>query len=85
MYEDNPNVLLTLTWCYCTPADTPARPCNAAIGDEHQLDDVACAGYVCWQRGSTALLHQGCPFTVRDCQVVVVTSGFGFDVKCSEL
>ena len=82
----DPNMLLTLTWCYCTPADTPTRVSTIpVISTEHQLDDVACAGYVGRKGGAAALLHQGCPVPVRDCQVVVATGGMGFNVKCSEL
>ena len=80
-------MLLTLTWCYRTPADTPTRPCSIGTSNEHQLDNVACACYVGWQGGAAALLHQGCPVPVCDCQVVVVTGGIPlhFNVKCSEL
>ena len=78
-------MLLALTWGHCTPADTPTRPCITAISNEHQLDDVAFACYVGRQGGAAALLHQGCPVPVRDCQVVVVTGGMPFNVKCSEL
>ena len=52
---------------------------------EQKVDDVACASYVSRQGPAAALLHQGCPVAVRDCQVVVVTGGMGFNVKCSEL
>ena len=85
MIQEYPNMLLTLTWCHCAPADTPTRSCITAISDEHELDNVACARYVGRQGGAAALLHQGCPVPVRDCQVVVVTGGIGFNVKCSEL
>ena len=78
-------MLLTLTWCHCAPADTPTRPCTTATSTEHQLDDVACAGYVGRKGGAAALLHQGCPVPVRDCQVIEATGGMGFNVKCSEL
>ena len=78
-------MLLTLTWCHCAPADTPTRPCAPVISTEHQLDNVACACYIGRQGGAAALLHQGCPVPVRDCQVVVATGGMGFNVKCSEL
>ena len=80
-------MLLTLTWCHCTPADTPTSPCISTISTEHQLDNVACAGYVSRQGGATAFLHQSCPVAVRDCQVVVVTPDIllGLYVKCSEL
>ena len=94
-------MLLTLTWCHRTPADTPTRPCISIISNERQLDDVACAGYVGRQGGadtlvsdqnvairggSAAFLHQSCPVAVRDCQVVV-TVGIPqcVNVKCSEL
>ena len=83
--QEYPNMLLTLTWCHRHPADTPTRPCLTAISTEHQLDNVACAYYVGRQGGAAALLHQGCPVPVRDCQVVVGTGGMGFNVKCSEL
>ena len=80
--------LLTLTGCHRTPADTPTRPCITAISAEHQLDDVACACYVGRQGCAAALLHQGCPVAVHDCQVVVVTGGIPrmiVNVKCNEL
>ena len=83
--QEYPNMLLTLTWCHCAPADTPTRSCITAISDEHQLDDVACACYVGREGGAAALLHQGCPVPVRDCQVVGGTSVTGLNVKCSEL
>ena len=78
-------MLLTITWSHCSPADTPARPCITAIGDEHQLDNVACACYVGRKGGAAALLHQGCPVPVRDCQVVVAITISDVNVKCSEL
>ena len=85
---------------------------GSAISAEVELDDVALAGDVGRQGGAdtlasnlnvairggaTALLHQGCPVTVRDCQVVGATNDIlivifivivlilGFNVKCSEL
>ena len=83
------NMLLALTWCHCTPADTPTRPCPTAISTEHQVDDVAFASYGSRQGGAdtlasnenirrggaAAFLHQGCPVAVRDCQVGVETGG----------
>ena len=96
-------MLLTLTWCHCTPADTPTSPCISTISTEHQLDNVACACYLGRQGGAdnlisnhnvvrprgggaAALLHQGCPVAVRDCQVVVARRlEGGFNVKCREL
>ena len=96
----DPNMLLTLTWCHCTPADIPARFSIIVISNEHQLDNVACAYYIDWKGeahilvsdhnaairgGATALLHQGCPIPIRDCQLVVATGGMEFNVKCSEL
>ena len=92
-------MLLTLTSCHCTPADTPTRPCTPVTSNEHQLDNVASAGYVGRQGGAdtlasnqnvaigggaAAFLHQGCPVTVRDCQVVPVTVGMVLNVECSE-
>ena len=84
---ENMLLLLTLTWCHRTPADTPTRPCIKVTSNEYELDNIACAGYIGRQggadslvsdhnvalRGSAALLHQGCPVAVRDCQVVVTT------------
>ena len=83
--QEYPNMLLTLTWRHCAPADTPTRPFSKGTSTEHQLDDVACASYVGRNGGAAAFLHQGCPVPVRDCQVVVATGGMGFNVKCSEL
>ena len=99
MIQGDPNILLTLTWCHRTPADTPTRPCITSISLEHQLDDVACACYVGRKgvadtlasnknapgRVAAALLHQGCPVAVRDCQVVEGTVVIRLNVKCSEL
>ena len=86
MIQEYPNMLLTLTWCHCAPADTPTRSCITAISTELQLDDVACACYVGRKGGAAALLHQGCPVPVCDCQVVeAMTSGRIVNVKCSEL
>ena len=75
--------MLTLTWCHCSPAETKARLCTYAISAEHDLDHVASACDGGWQGGAdtlssfgaAALLHQGCPVTVRDCQVVAATVG----------
>ena len=93
-------MLLALTWCHCTPDDPPTRQCKTRISTEHQLDNVACAGYigrqggaetlvsdqnVALRGGAAALLHQGCPVAVRDCQVVVGTGGMILNVECSEL
>ena len=88
MIQKYPNMLLTLTWCHCTPADTPTSPCSPGSSTEHQLDNVAFACYVGRQGGVHALvsdqnvatrggaaapLHQGCPVPVRYCQVVKAT------------
>ena len=104
-------MLFALTWCLSTPPDAPTRECFTAISYEQKVDNVACASYVSRQGGvdtltsnnnvaqiggAAALLHQGCPVPVRDCQVVVATNDgvivisiiiiiFGLNVKCSEL
>ena len=93
-------LLLTLTWCHCSPAETKSRLCTSAISAEHDLDHVASACDGGWQGGAdtlssninvsvivgaAALLHQGCPVTVHDCQVVVDTGGVRLNIKCSEL
>ena len=83
--QKHPNMLMGLTWCHCTPADTPTRPCIKAISTEQKVDDVACASYVSRQGVAAAFLHQGCSVAVRDCQVVVGTGGVRLNVKCSEL
>ena len=72
--------MLILTWCHCSPAETKARLCVTVISAEHEPDRVgsACGGV--WQGGATALLHQGCPVTVSDCQVVVAKIRV-FDIK----
>ena len=90
-------MLLTLTWCDHTPADTPTSPCNSPISGEHQVDNITPACEGSWQGGAnilasdnnsaivaTALLHQGCPVAVRDCQVVQTTGGIILDVESSE-
>ena len=77
---------MALTWCDRTPVDTPTRVCKTVISTEQKVDDVACASYVSRQGPAAALLHQGCPVPVRDCQVVAATDGTTrLDVKCSEL
>ena len=78
-------MLLTLTWCRSTPADTPTSPCISGISTEHQLDSVASACYISRQGPAAASLHQGCPVTVHDCQVVIITGGMVCNAKCSEL
>ena len=85
MIQEYPNMLLALTWCHCAPPDTPTRPCGTPISTEHQLDNVACACYVGRKGGAAALLHQGCPVTVSDCQVVIATGVTELNVKCGEL
>ena len=83
-------MLLTLTWRHCTPTETPTSPFKPGTSFDLQLDNVACACYISRQGGAAALLHQGCPVPVRDCQVVVaitvvvVTGGRRLNVKCSE-
>ena len=77
-------VKLTLTWCHSTPTDTPTRPCINGTSTEHQIDDVACACFVSRKGGAAALLHQCCPVTVLDCQVVPVTGVMVLNVKCSK-
>ena len=86
-YSQHCHILLTLTWCHRTPADTPTRLCITIISLEHQLDDVACACYAGRHGCAAALLHQGCPVAVADCQVVLGTGGTPcqLNVKCSEL
>ena len=59
--------------CHRPPADTPTGPRRTAIRGEHQVDGVASASNGRWQGGATSLLHQSCPVTVRDCQVVEST------------
>ena len=80
-YTTQKHMLLTLTWCRSTPADTPTSPCISGISTEHQLDSVASACYGSRQGRAAAFLHQGCPVTVHDCQVVPATGGIVLDVK----
>ena len=49
------NMLLALTWCHCTPADTPASPIAITISTEHQVDHIACASYGSRQGGADTL------------------------------
>ena len=73
--------MLTLTWCHCSPAETKARLCCTAISAEHDLDHVGSASDGGRQGGAADLLHQDCPVTVHDCQVVPATGGIVLDVK----
>ena len=83
--EEYPNIMLTLTCCHCSPTHIPTSACTTAISAEVNPDHVAYACDGGWQGGAAALLHQGCPVTVRDCQVVKGTGVMGVNVKCSEL
>ena len=86
MTQDNPSTLLmTLTWVHRSPVDSPTRIFITSVSNKLQVDDVASAYYIVWKAVPAVLLHQGCPVAVRDRQVVVVTVGLGFNVKCSEL
>ena len=78
--EEYPNIMLTLTCCYCSPTYIPTSACITAISAEVNPDHVAYACDSGWQEGAAALLHQGCPVTVRDCQVVVARTR-GVDIK----
>ena len=78
--------MLKLTWCHRSPAETKARVSTIIIiSAEHEPDRVGSACDGGWQGGAAALLHQGCPVTVRDCQVVVAAGGVRLNIKCSEL
>ena len=77
----------------CTPAISaevyPDHVAYASDGGWEGGEDTLASDQP-WPRenlegGAAALLHQGCPVSVRDCQVVVVTGGIKFNVKCSEL
>ena len=87
--EEYPNLMLTLTCCYCSPTYIPTSACITVISAEVYPDHVAYACDGGWQGGAASPLHQGCPVTVRDCQVVVETVGMcvnpRINVKCSEL
>ena len=78
----------------------PTRPRNTVIGFEGDLDNIGFACDDGWQGradtfasnnnvgiggGAAAFLHQGCPVTIRDYQVVVVTGGMILNVECSQL
>ena len=95
-------IAFTWTRWHCTPANAPARHCISSISTEEKVDHVARTFYG-WQHrcivflasdhdavvreGAAALLHQGCPISVHDCQVVEATSGMGRvrpNFKCGE-
>ena len=68
--------MLTPTWCHRTPVGAPTRVSAVkVIRAENELDRVGGAGDVGRQVGAAALLHQGCPVTVRYCEVVARTVG----------
>ena len=69
--------LYGLTWCDCTPAETPPSPSIIAICVEDDLHCVALACDDCWQlevprrrwvflREPAALVHQGCPVPINN-------------------
>ena len=68
--------MLTLT----SPTHIPTSACTPAISAEVYPDLVAYACDGGWQGGAASLLHQGCPVTVRDCQVVIARTR-GVDIK----
>ena len=84
-FEEYPNIMLTLTCCYCSPTHIPTSACTTVISAEVYPDHVAYACDGGRQGGAAALLHQGCSVAVRDCQVVIGTGGVRLNVKCSEL
>ena len=82
-------MLLTLTWCHCTPAETPTslQPgCPIiAIRVEEDLHSVA-SGCYDWRqevtvirwisiRVAAAVVHQGCPVPIRDLDKVAWAGG----------
>ena len=86
-------------WCHCTPTDTPTRACNTNISAEDEVDNVAPACDIGRRRGAytlasnhncaiiggaAALLHQGCPVIIGDCQVAEAKSGMSVNFECSE-
>ena len=81
----DPNIMLTLTSRYCSPTYIPTSACITVISAEVYPNHVAYACDGGWQGGAADLLHQGCPVTVRDCQVVAArTRGGRMDIKCGE-
>ena len=83
--EEYPNIMLTLTCCYCSPTHIPTNACTTVSSAEVKPNHVAYACDGSWEGGAAALLHQGCPVTVRDCQVVIATGVTELNVKCGEL
>ena len=82
--EEYPNIMLTLTCCYCSPTHIPTSACTTAISAEVYPDHVAYACDGGRQGGAAPLLHQGGSVTVTDGQVVAATCGTGLNIKCCE-
>ena len=100
--EVYPGLLLTSTCWRRTPGNTPTRVSTIVIiRKEVKLDNVACTCDDGRQRGANIVvsnvditivgaaadhIHQGCPVTVLDYQVVTITpTGTRFHVHCIEL
>ena len=82
MTQDNPSTLLmTLTWVYGSPVDSPTRIFITSVSNKLQVDDVASAYYIVWKAVPAVLLHQGCPVAIRDCQVVIYTVNTALNIK----
>lgn len=87
-------MLLALTWCHCTPDDPPTRHCKTRISTEHQLDNVACAGYIGRQGGAKTLVSDqnvapGRPYIGREpfhqSSLFLFHQNKNFDVKVNIL
>ena len=81
-------MIITLTWCHCSPAKTPARQCILVMGLKEDVDNICSTcdygtqdgpnsvapNCDCGTLGATAAsVNQSCPITVRDFQVIEAT------------
>ena len=82
--QEYPNILLALTWCHRSPADTPTRFLTSMVSCKQYVDEIALAADLARQGGATGLAHQGRPVSILDCQIVIVTIGMGLNVEGSE-
>ena len=88
-----------LTWCHCTPTETPSRLLAFAVGMENNFHSVPTGSYRwrlevkrrirIWDRGeAAAVVQERCPIPIGNLDKVTRTGGDIFanpDVKAVEL
>ena len=73
------------TWRYSGPLQAPPWPCSGAICVEGDTDSVGGAYDVGGKIGSASLVHQDCPVSIRDGQVVKIAVVLILHIEGGEL